>query len=573
MPVRVRLLGRPGLERDGRSVTLQGRKTWGLLAYLLLEARPPTRRELVDRLWSDADDPLGAARWTLSQVRRSLEGSAAIAERHGRLVLEPLVPLTVDAVELLAGRWDAATVDEIASGELLTTWDFDTTPAFAQWLAIQRARVSGAARDALRSAATVLARSDPERALALAERALVAEPYDDGLHALVVHIHLDRGDAVRARGYADDVARRYRDELDSPPPASLAAALGRVRVASTPHASVTAIQLQTLLDTAHARTSGGDYAHGFEMAQRAAFQAAASGERALEMQALIHATNYMTNAQQGGPREWNALLQRASALATELRDRRALCEIERERGRIAAMRGSYGAAEAALRRSLALATELGEEHLAALARLFLGVCETDRGDHLSAERDLRAAVSGHRRTEVPMAWLARLLVRMARYDEAEGVAAQAIALMREHAHPLQLALALAQSAEARLARADENGAREQFAAALTVAQETGDHDWTALALRGLALVDLRDGRPERARQIMREALEHATKRPACYRWVEALVLADLAEMERGVDPALVERGLAIALAAPMPDLAERFRVLQRSHTPAHTVAP
>src|SRR6266568_6953512 len=38
-----------------------------LLTYLLLEPRAPTRRELADLLWSEADDPLGAVRWSLSQ--------------------------------------------------------------------------------------------------------------------------------------------------------------------------------------------------------------------------------------------------------------------------------------------------------------------------------------------------------------------------------------------------------------------------------------------------------------------------------------------------------------------------
>ena len=36
----IRLLGAPALLRDGTPVPLTGRKTWGLLAYLLLEPRP-----------------------------------------------------------------------------------------------------------------------------------------------------------------------------------------------------------------------------------------------------------------------------------------------------------------------------------------------------------------------------------------------------------------------------------------------------------------------------------------------------------------------------------------------------
>src|SRR2546425_562363 len=75
MPLRVRLLGRPALEHDGASRRLEGHKPWALLTYLLLEPRPPTRRELADLLWSEADDPLGAVRWSLSQVRSPWAGA------------------------------------------------------------------------------------------------------------------------------------------------------------------------------------------------------------------------------------------------------------------------------------------------------------------------------------------------------------------------------------------------------------------------------------------------------------------------------------------------------------------
>jgi hypothetical protein len=36
MPLRIRLLGRPSLERGETTIRLEGRKTWALLAYVLL---------------------------------------------------------------------------------------------------------------------------------------------------------------------------------------------------------------------------------------------------------------------------------------------------------------------------------------------------------------------------------------------------------------------------------------------------------------------------------------------------------------------------------------------------------
>jgi DNA-binding SARP family transcriptional activator len=571
--LRIRLLGAPSLARDGEAARLEGRKTWALLTYLLLEPHPPTRRELVDRLWSEADDPLGAARWALSQVRKALAGAATIVERDGRLVLEPATDLSIDARELLDGRWDASNVEAIVRGELLEGMDFDEAPEFARWLGIQRARVSSAAADALRSAATFFARSEPERALALAERGLLVDPFDDALHALIVGVHVVRGDVVRARAYVESVDRRYRTELGVSAPATISHAIDRPQLQSDLAARQPASHVRALLDSAMARSQGGDAAGAVDLAQRALRDSVVIGEHVLEMQALTDTTNYMTLALVGEPKEWNAMLQRASAIATGIDDRRALAVIERERGRIASIQGSYGAAEAALRRSWALAVELEDTRFIALARLFLGVCLTDRCEYASAEEELRAAVADHRRPEIAMAWYSRLLVKMGRHEEAEEVADRAIEGMTRDMYVIQMPLALAQAGEVRLARGDDTIAAERFARAFSVAREMGDYDWMALALRGLALLDLRDGRPERARQTMREALAHATARPGCYRWVEVAILADLAEMEQGADPSLIDRGLRIALAAPMPDLADRFVRLRRAHTPLHTVAP
>ena len=73
MEVGIRLLGPQAIERDGLpAAPPRGRKSWALLAYLLLAERPPGRRHLAELLFSEADDPLGALRWTLAELRRTL---------------------------------------------------------------------------------------------------------------------------------------------------------------------------------------------------------------------------------------------------------------------------------------------------------------------------------------------------------------------------------------------------------------------------------------------------------------------------------------------------------------------
>ena len=73
MALTIRLLGPPAIARDGvPAPPPRGRKAWALLAYLLLADRPPSRRHLAELLFGDADDPLGALRWTLAELRRAL---------------------------------------------------------------------------------------------------------------------------------------------------------------------------------------------------------------------------------------------------------------------------------------------------------------------------------------------------------------------------------------------------------------------------------------------------------------------------------------------------------------------
>src|ERR1700722_4822588 len=72
MTVRVRLLGPPRIETAAGHATRapRGQKSWALLARLALADRPMARTELAAELFAEADDPLGALRWCLADVRR-----------------------------------------------------------------------------------------------------------------------------------------------------------------------------------------------------------------------------------------------------------------------------------------------------------------------------------------------------------------------------------------------------------------------------------------------------------------------------------------------------------------------
>ena len=63
MSLVIHLLGRPSLERDsGEAYQFRSRKSWAVLAYLILSERSPTRSQLGSLLFAEADDPLRALR-------------------------------------------------------------------------------------------------------------------------------------------------------------------------------------------------------------------------------------------------------------------------------------------------------------------------------------------------------------------------------------------------------------------------------------------------------------------------------------------------------------------------------
>jgi len=568
MPLRVRLLGRPGLEHDGESRRLEGHKPWALLTYLLLEPRAPTRRELADLLWSETDDPLGAVRWSLSQVRKAMNPPAEIGERDGRIKIDAEV-LVVDAGELLRGEWDESSIDDLVRGELLEGMSFGDSPSFDTWLQVQRARTATAAADALRWAATLLSHREPDRALALAERALRSDPFDDVLHELVVEIHAARGDRERARTYVAGLVRRYRDELAIEPPSSISRPLDRPpRSAAEPLLRLD-VQARALLDIAKVRFWAGDSASARDIALRAARQAGESGDRALEARALILGAGTYTGGGLGTAREWTSHLQRALRLANELGDRATVAQIESERGRVSAIEGRYGAAEASFRRAGRLAETIGDTREAGWARAMLAVCHADRCEYAAAEEELRAALPALGWAPHAMAVLARVLVSIGNTEEGKAFADAAVARAEREGLLPTLPWALVQAGDARLAEGDLDGATERFARALTIAQETKHPSWQALALRGLGLVARSNKDEERTLTLLREALAREEQGQG-NRWIVAAILADLVEAEGGKDKEHVERGLRIALAGPMPDLVERIRRFSSSHTQTHT---
>jgi DNA-binding SARP family transcriptional activator len=128
----VRLLGKPAIERDAVLVPApRGRKAWALFLYLVLSERPPPRARLASLLFAEADDPLGALRWSLGELRRVLDDPLILRGDPPTLRLPE--GASVDVLELLSPEGGPVS-GSAWEGELLEGMSFSGCPAFETWL-------------------------------------------------------------------------------------------------------------------------------------------------------------------------------------------------------------------------------------------------------------------------------------------------------------------------------------------------------------------------------------------------------------------------------------------------------
>jgi DNA-binding SARP family transcriptional activator len=569
----IRLLGAPALLRDGTPVPLTGRKTWGLLAYLLLEPRSPTRVDALSRLSPDADDPQAALRWLLHQVRRAIGPEASIDAQGDRLTLRLGDAVRTDVGRLFAERVDPSGVIDLATGDLLEGMAFDDAPAFELWLTLQRSRVRSAVLETLWWAATQLASTRPADALTLVERGLAIDPYDEVQHELLVELLVQRGDRAAALAHVDAAERRFLDELGVDLPAAIRRPLERrVREPSSVPASSGTARAQ--LESARTQYAAAAYDAAIATARRAADTALALDDRQLELTALTLLASILIHARRGRDPEAIGLLTRAAQLAGTLGERAALTEIQRELGYVLLVQGDYGASEPLLRQSVALAVEDGDAGRIGKARTFLGMCLADLGQHEQALPELREAVRRLEEVGDP-AWsgyakgtLARSLMDHGELAEGRSIAAEATAQARRGGLTVMLPWPLLVAAEGALRAGDDELAADLFEESLAFGRELDDPCWEGLGLRGLGLLRAEAGDRAGAIELLNLGLDACARYPDVYRWAKALILVDLVQLEDGRDARTLAEATEAVTRSPLPPLAERLRPwLQQTRLP------
>jgi len=584
--IRIQLLGHPLIEVDGERRRLAGRKPWALLAFLLLESTGPSRRELADRAWPEADDPLAAVRWALLQVRRAI-APALVEEVDGRFTIADRATFEVDIDALVSGRADPTRVDVLVGGELLEGFAFDEAPDLDRWLTLQRSRLRSASAEMLRWAATVLAPTDPGRASVLADRAAALDPFDDAVHELIVDCHVRQGDRSGARAYVERVRKLYRAELGEDAPATISRPLERAsaprgRAGSERPSSLTlpgAVEARVLLDLARVRLEAGDYDSAVGLGRRAAIDATGSGDGSLEARATVDLATTLARTIRGRDREAETLLRTALQLARALDDRQLEAEVEREIGYLHFLGADYGAAEAALGRAIALGTQINDRLAVGRARTILGACQSDRADFAAAEATLwsaieeLAAAGDERWYAYAMSFLARLQIRTGRSTLGLASATSSIAKARNSGWFALLPWPMAMLGESQLGTGEIRAASETFGEAYALAREIDDPCWLAISLRGMALVAQREGDTTKAIGLLQDGLRCARIQPGSYSWAEAAILTDLVGLEGGEDGEHLDDATRIVTRGPMPDLAAQLASATAPQTPGQTQRP
>jgi DNA-binding SARP family transcriptional activator len=524
--VTIRLLGQPVLERDGAvAPPPRGRKSWALLAYLMLAERPPGRRRLAELLFGDADDPLGALRWTLAELRRAIGEPGLFA---GDPVATALPAGVTADVHLLAD--DAADPAPLlaAEGELLDGVHLPACLEFESWLLVARHRASAAVEARLReTAVTRLAAGRADQAVPFAARAVARNPLDEGTHELLVRALAMAGDrpaALRQVAVCEELLRR---ELGVDPSPALREAAGAGATSGMLPPSNGRAAAESQLEAGRAAIAAGAVDAGIQCLRRAVTEAAGCGDDALRARSLVALGGALVHAVRGRDEEGTVVLHEAAAAAKRAGERATAVTAYRELGFVEVQAGRRATGDAWLTRARELAETDAE--LAGILGV-RGQNASDRGDYARAFEDLGESVeladrcADRRQQAWSLSLVGRAHLLRGEHAEAHATIGRSLELVQEQRWLAFLPWPQTLQADLDLGAGDVEGAADGLERAWALAEQLGDPCWQGMAARGLGLLHAGRGDGATAASWLTEATARAKRQPDRYQWVHAHVL-------------------------------------------------
>jgi DNA-binding SARP family transcriptional activator len=527
----IELLGRPRLTVEGADgYRFRSRKSWAVLAFLVLGERPPTRAQLATILFPDADDPLGALRWALAEIRKGIGPGGSVDGDPVHLTLP--VGTTVDVDVLVHGHWRDAVQLPGAGAELLEGLSVQNASAFDSWLIFQRRRVAAATESILHEAALGhLAAGELGPARDAAVRAAVMSPLDENHQALVIRLYRLTGEDEAAEAQFKAWTVTAQRELGAAPGAGVRLALSERRRAAT----VDEPAIHAITESGAAAVSAGSLGTGvaaFENAVRMADQAAIASLRVttrLELAgALIHTLG-------GLDEQGVAILVEAERLALADGDAEAASRARAELGYVDFLRARYDRAERWLSQALRGSSSPSTR---ARAMTYLGSVASDQAGYAQAGALLEEATHLARGARQPRTE-AYALSMIGRMDLLRGdltVASERLGLateLAEREHWLSfLPWPQALAGHVHLARGELSEASKCLEQSFARACQIGDPCWEGISARGLALLAEASGSVDAAVTMLLDARTRSTRLTDPYVWLEVHILDALCEVGR-----------------------------------------
>ncbi|GAA4603211.1 DNA-binding SARP family transcriptional activator [Actinoplanes octamycinicus] len=532
MGLTVHLLGPPRVERpDGDGHQMRSRKSWALLACLVLGERPPTRSRLAGLLYAEAQDPMRALRWGLAEIRRCLGVTL-----DGDPVVLGLPPdAVVDVTVLTHGAWAAAVDLPGLGADLLEGVTVRDAPAFESWLLSERRRIAAAAEAILHEAALGrLAEDDLEAASRLAVRAAAMSPLDENHQALLIRLYRLAGDDRAAEQQFAAVTALFRKELGVAPGRAVEQAMAEGRR----HREVVAddASVEAIVESGAAAVAAGAVETGVRSLRTAIGLADRSGHAPSRLAARLRLAEALIHSTRGMDEEGLAVLYEAERLGLADGDPAAVARARAEIGYVDFLRARYDRSHRRLTDALTVAG--GSGPIAARATTYLGAVESDRAAYASAVRLLDRAAGLARSCADPRteAYALSMLGRVHLLTGAVGPAAEhldAAIRLAERDHWLAfLPWPQALRGEVHLAASETAAAAAVLQQAFARACQLGDPCWEGIAARSLALTAEAAGRTAEAFALLADARRRSNRMADSYVWLDAYILDAQCELGR-----------------------------------------
>ena len=205
-------------------------KAIALVAYLALNDREVSRRELARLLFPGAEGPLGTLRWHLAHLRAAIPWLARRlrASREGLSLRIPTDAARFAACAEIVTRRPhvrgAAAALALYHGDLVEGLTVSSTAEFDNWLYVTQERLRRRFRQAtLAFAGWALRHGRAREAIAPLARLVTVDPYCEDAHVRLIDAYNALGETTHARAAYDRYQRIVRRELAAEPRPTLAA--------------------------------------------------------------------------------------------------------------------------------------------------------------------------------------------------------------------------------------------------------------------------------------------------------------------------------------------------------------